>query len=227
MRRMPLKAITFDAYGTLFRNESLMLIPQRIVADHTLSVRADYVLRQWITLYTEATQRTPFRTLREIQETILSRLLRHLDVHADASPYVDLFFQVTTRVELYPEVLDVLNSVGIPSAIVSNADHEHVAAWGPPLPVQFTLISEAAKAYKPHPLIFRRALRRLGLQPHEVLHVGDSEVDDVRGAQAAGLAAAWVNRDGRSWSPEMPTPDLEIADLTELLTRLRADRMIA
>jgi 2-haloalkanoic acid dehalogenase type II len=217
---MPVKAITFDAYGTLFRNENLMLIPQRIVADHELPVRTDDVLRQWITLYTEATQRTPFRTLREIQETILSRLLRHLDVHADALPYVDLFFQVTTKVELYPEVLNVLNGIGLPSAIVSNADHEHVAAWNLPLPVRFTLISEAAKAYKPHPLIFQQALRRLDLQPHEVLHVGDSEVDDVRGAQAAGLAAAWVNRDGRSRSPDVPKPDLEIADLTELLTLL-------
>ena len=197
---MPVKAMTFDAYGTLFRNEGLMLIPQRIVADHTLSVRADDLLRQWITLYTEATQRTPFRTLREIQATILARLLRHLDVHADALPYVDLFFQVTTKVELYPEVLDVLNGVGIPSAIVSNADHEHVAAWGPPLPVRFILISEAAKA--------------------EVLHVGDSEVDDVRGAQAAGLATAWVNRDGRPRPPDVPKPDFEMADLTELLTLL-------
>jgi 2-haloalkanoic acid dehalogenase type II len=215
---MPIKAITFDAYGTLFRNESLMLIPQRIVADHKLSVRADDVLGQWITLYTEATQRTPFRTLRAIQATILSRLLHDLDVHADALPYVDLFFQVTTKVELYPEVLAVLNRVGLPCAIVSNADHEHVAAWNLPLPVRFTLVSEAAKAYKPHPLIFRQAMRRLDLQPHEVLHVGDSEVDDIRGAQAAGLAAAWVNRDGRSRSPDVPKPDFEIADLTELLT---------
>jgi 2-haloalkanoic acid dehalogenase type II len=220
MRSMPVKAITFDAYGTLFRNENLMLIPQRIVADYRLPVRTDDVLRQWITLYTEATQRTPFRTLREIQETILSRLLRHLDVHADALPYVDLFFQVTTKVELYPEVLNVLNAVGLPCAIVSNADHEHVAAWNLPLPVQFTLISEAAKAYKPHPLIFQQALRRLDLQPHEVLHVGDSEVDDVRGAQAAGLAAAWVNRAGRSPSSDVPKPDFEIADLTELLALL-------
>jgi 2-haloalkanoic acid dehalogenase type II len=220
MRGMPVKAITFDAYGTLFRNENLMLIPRRIVADHKLSVRADDVLRQWITLYTEATQRTPFRTLRAIQATILSRLLHDLEVHADASPYVDLFFQLTTKVELYPEVLAVLNAVGLPCAIVSNADHEHVAAWNLPLPVRFTLVSEAAKAYKPHPLIFRQAMRRLDLQPHEVLHVGDSEVDDVRGAQAAGLAAVWVNRDGRSRSPDVPKPDFEITDLTELLTLL-------
>jgi len=46
--------------------------------------------------------------------------------------------------------------------------------------------------------VFQKALERLGLQPHDVLHVGDSDVDDVKGAQAAGLRVAWVNRDGRS-----------------------------
>jgi len=40
------------------------------------------------------------------------------------------------------------------------------------------------------------ALDRLGLEPEEVLHVGDSDVDDVLGAQGAGLPVAWVNREG-------------------------------
>ena len=42
---------------------------------------------------------------------------------------------------------------------------------------------------KPHPEPFRRALAALGLQPHEILHVGDSERTDVGGALAAGLRA--------------------------------------
>jgi 2-haloalkanoic acid dehalogenase type II len=218
---MPVKAATFDAYGTLLRNEDLMLIPRRIVADHGLSVRIDDVWRLWIDLYFEATQLPPFRTLREIQGQILSRLLRQLDVGADAAPYVDLFFQVTTTVELYPETLKVLNALGhVRSAIVSNADHEHVAAWNFTLPVQFILISETARAYKPHRLVFQRALERLGLQPHEVLHVGDSDVEDVKGAKAAGLQVAWVNRDGRSRRPDVPQPDFEIPDLTDLPTLL-------
>lgn len=148
---MPIKAITLDAYGTLLRDENLMLIPQRIVADHKLSVSIDDVWRMWMTLYFEATQLTPFRTLRAIQDTILSRMLRSFGVRAAAVPYVDLFFQLTTRVELYPETLGVLNALdGIPSAIVSNADHEHIAAWTFTLPVQFILISETVKAYKPN-----------------------------------------------------------------------------
>ena len=218
---MAIKAVTFDAYGTLLRNEDLMLIPRRIVADHGLSVSIDDVLRTWIDLYFEATQQLPFRTLREIQGQILPRVLRQFAVPADAAPYVDLFFQVTTKVELYPETLEVLNALGhVRSAIVSNADHEHLATWNFEWPVQLIVISEAVRAYKPHPLVFRRALEQLSLQPHEVLHVGDSEVDDVKGAKAAGLRVAWLNRTGRSRRPDVPPPDFEIRDLTELPTLL-------
>jgi 2-haloalkanoic acid dehalogenase type II len=214
---VPVKAVTFDAYGTLLRNEDLRLIPRQIVADHRLSAPVDDVFRRWIDLYSDATQRPPFRTLREIETDILRRLLRQLGVGADETPYVDLFFQVTTKVELYAEVSDVLRALGpVRSAVLSNADREHVAAWAFTLPVEFVLISEAVRAYKPHPLMFRTALERFGLQPHEVLHVGDSEVDDIEGAKAAGLRVAWVNRDGRSRRPGAPAPDFEIRDLKEL-----------
>ena len=218
---MPIKALTLDAYGTLLRNEHLMLIPQRIVADHGLSVGIDDVWRTWMTLYFEATQRMPFRTLRVIQDTILSRVLRSFDVRAPAAPYVDLFFELTTKAELYPEALSVLGALaGIPSAVVSNADREHVTAWSFTLPVRFILISEPVRAYKPHPLMFQTALERLGVEPHDVLHVGDSDGEDVQGAKAAGLQVAWVNRNGRSRRPDVPEPDFEIADLTELPTLL-------
>jgi 2-haloalkanoic acid dehalogenase type II len=216
---MSIKAITFDAYGTLVRNEKLILIPQRIVADHGLSASVDAVFRMWLDFYFEATQQTPFRTLRTIQETILARVLRAFDVPADAGPYVDLFFELTTQVELYPETLDVLSALApLPSAVVSNADHEHIAAWTFTLPVHCIVISEAVQAYKPHRLMFQAALARLGVQPHDVLHVGDSDVDDIQGAKAAGLRVAWVNRDGRSRRPGVPAPDFEIADLSGLLT---------
>ena len=214
---MSIKAVIFDAYGTLLRNDGLRSIPRRILADHGLSVREEDVYRAWIDLYSEAIQSSPFRTLREIQGHAFARLLRGFDVDADATPYVDLFFQVTTAVELYPEVLGVFEVLrDRRSAIVSNADHEHLAAWKFTLPVEFILVSETARAYKPQPLMFQRALERLRLAPDEVLHVGDSEVDDVKGAKAAGLRVAWVNRNGRTRRPGVPQPDFEIRDLTEL-----------
>jgi len=218
---MAIKAVTFDAYGTLLRNEGLDLIPQRIVADHGLSVPADEVLRFWIDRYHEGTQQSPFRTLREIQRDAFERVLQEFGAVGDPAPYVEMFFQVTTQVELYPETLSVLNALGdVRSAVISNADHEHLTAWHFTLPVEFILISETVQAYKPHGLMFQRAVEQLGLSPHEVLHVGDSDVDDVKGARAAGLRVAWVNRTKRQRRADVPEPDFEIPDLTGLLALL-------
>jgi 2-haloacid dehalogenase len=214
---MTVKAVTFDAYGTLLRNEDLTLVGHRIVADHGLSTPVDEVVRVWIDLYHEATQQLPFRTLREIEGDILTRVLRRFGVGGDATPYVDLFFDVTTNVELYPEALEVMNGLGsVRAAIVSNADYEHLAAWSFKWPVHVIVISEAVCAYKPHPLIFERAVEHLGLRADEVLHVGDSEIDDVGGAKAAGLRVAWINRTGRARRSDLAPPDFEIRDLTEL-----------
>jgi 2-haloalkanoic acid dehalogenase type II len=214
--------VIFDAYGTLLRDDGLARIPRQIVADHGLSARMEDVWRAWTELYFEATQVAPFRTLRQIEAHILPRLLRQFDVGADATPYVELFFRVTTNVELYPETRDVLSALGpVRAAIVSNADHEHVAAWNFTLPVEFILISEVVGAYKPHRRVFERALEQLGLAPHEVLHVGDSDVDDVKGAKEAGLRVAWVNRNGRARRVDVPAPDFEIRDLRQLPRLLR------
>jgi len=213
----PIKGVIFDAYGTLLRNEDLRLIPERLVQDHGLSVDVDDLWRTYVDLYHEATQSTPFRSLRAIEEDILARIAQTAGLAADMGPYVDLFFQVTTKVELYPEVLPVMTALApVRRGIVSNADHEHVSAWPGSLPVEFILISEALGAYKPDPRVFEAALERLGLEPHEVLHVGDSDVDDVQGARAAGLRVAWINRDGRQRRAGVPAPDFELRDLTAL-----------
>ena len=42
---------------------------------------------------------------------------------------------------------------------------------------------------KPRPEIFRSAVETLGIPPHEVVHIGDNERTDVRGALAAGFRA--------------------------------------
>ena len=218
---MPIKAVTLDAYGTLVRSENLVTVPHRIVADHALSAPVEDVFRVWVDHYYRATQGPVFRTLRDIECEALEGVLRYFGVQADPAPYVELFFRLTTDVELYPETLPVLNALpSVRSAVISNADHEHLAAWNFTLPVEFIVISEAVRAYKPDRRMFQHALDRLEVEPHEVLHVGDSDVDDVAGAKAAGLRVAWVNRDGRPRRAGTPPPDFEIRDLTGLPTLL-------
>ena len=83
-----------------------------------------------------------------------------------------------------------LKARGLKLAVISNWD-ERLR----PLLVQLELIqffdaiviSSEVSHYKPEPEIFREALRILGLPGEQVLHVGDSEVEDVVGARQAGL----------------------------------------
>jgi putative hydrolase of the HAD superfamily len=54
---------------------------------------------------------------------------------------------------------------------------------------------------KPRPEIFAAAVETLGIAPHEILHVGDNERTDIRGALAAGFRAVRldvVKNDGPS-----------------------------
>jgi putative hydrolase of the HAD superfamily len=49
---------------------------------------------------------------------------------------------------------------------------------------------------KPEPEIFEKALELFGVQPEEVLMVGDNPVNDVQGAMAVGMQAALIDRSG-------------------------------
>ncbi len=49
---------------------------------------------------------------------------------------------------------------------------------------------------KPAPEIFQRTLDRLGVAPASVIHVGDSPLEDYRGAEDAGLEALLIDRHG-------------------------------
>jgi len=44
--------------------------------------------------------------------------------------------------------------------------------------------------------MYRQALRRGGSAPGEAVHVGNSLVNDVQGAQGTGIHAVWLNRRG-------------------------------
>ena len=88
--------------------------------------------------------------------------------------------------------------------------------------VDAVAISEEVGIRKPRPEIFRAALERLGVEPHETLHVGDRLEADVQGAAEVGITPVWITR--RVRDPEQalrahegPKPAHVIADLAELL----------
>jgi len=88
-----------------------------------------------------------------------------------------------------PAILDALAGLGLRIAVVSNWDGtlaERLRTWG--LSRHFAYVADSAMVgvAKPAPAIFGAAVRELGIQAHETLHVGDRPDTDVAGALAAG-----------------------------------------
>ena len=71
---------------------------------------------------------------------------------------------------------------------------------------------------KPATIAFERLLRALGTEARQTCYVGDSPRDDVAGAQHAGLAAVWIDWEGRQYPNGLPPPAHTIHSLADLLT---------
>jgi len=54
------------------------------------------------------------------------------------------------------------------------------------------LVSEAVGWRKPHTKIFEEAIRRLGVTAEETVYVGDSPLEDIKGAKAVGMRTVFV-----------------------------------
>lgn len=67
---------------------------------------------------------------------------------------------------------------------------------------------------KPHRAIFDFAMDRLGIRPMEGLMVGNSLAEDIAGAQAVGMPAAWRRSPADA---EGVVPDYTFDELSELL----------
>lgn len=105
--------------------------------------------------------------------------------------------------------------------IVSNFDYAPTAYWilereGIARFFDAVVVSDQVGWRKPRSIIFEVALARLGVSARETLFVGDRADIDVLGAKRAGLAAAWLNRDGEPLPAEVPAPEYEIRDLLAL-----------
>jgi 2-haloalkanoic acid dehalogenase type II len=123
---------------------------------------------------------------------------------------------------LRPDCLDTLGRLrtdGHYLQIVSNIDNDlmHPLAERLGIATAFDALtsSEEAGSCKPDPAIYRHALGKAGLDPRQVLFVGDSTVHDIEGPAAAGMRTAWLVADGKG-GESSPAPDFVIETLGEV-----------
>ena len=78
--------------------------------------------------------------------------------------------------------------------------------------------SSTMDVMKPHPAIFERALRELGVPASQAVMVGDRLAMDIGGAQAVGMRGVWVDNSGRGLPDDASVqPDACIRRLSEIV----------
>lgn len=217
-----LKAIIFDAYGTLFDTGtgSVEAAAEILaVCGRSDILPCDFYAR-WKKIHRAHTaMHEQFRTEEEIYHLDLKQLYKELNIDSDSDKDVEIMLaRQGTRIP-YPETKCVLEKLGkrLKLYVGSTTDtwpiENDIRNAGLTFDKVFT--SESLKVYKPFPEFYNKILNETGLKAKEALFVGDSLIDDVMGPQNVGLKSCWVNR--KAVDSGDYKPDYQINDLTELI----------
>lgn len=83
--------------------------------------------------------------------------------------------------------IGLLSNYSLSAAITQSLDRLGLTSW-----FDDVVISADLGLVKPHPELFRESARRLGIEPAEVLFVGDNPRADIAGAAAVGMRTAHI-----------------------------------
>lgn len=221
-----IRAVTFDAFGTLIDTGRDVLIhaARAVCQDHRPELPPEKLLETWDRYFFGA-EYEEFQNIAVNTEDSLARAMADYRIEADPRPYVEMLERMWSHAKAYPEAPRVLARIdGLARAVVSNADDAFLKDLlrKNGLTFDHVITSEGVRAYKPRARIFEVALGRLGVEPGQAVHVGDSLTADVEGASRLGMRTVWVNRTGLVRGAADPKPDHEIPDLTPLPSLLEA-----
>lgn len=142
------------------------------------------------------------------------------------------------NLKLFPESLPVLQSLHgkFPLGLITNGpadiQNQEVDTLGIRHFFDNIFIEGEMRIGKPNIEVFNRAAAAVGLEPHQILMVGNSFGHDIKPAIKYGWVSAWIRRDSdvppssEDLLPEPiptsgPLPDIIIEDLSELLPLLK------
>jgi 2-haloacid dehalogenase len=129
------------------------------------------------------------------------------------------------RLEPWPDSLAALNGIAshFPVVGLSNASRSALTRINAHAGLRWhqVLSAEDAHSYKPHPDVYRLAITNAGCSPDRILMVA-AHAWDLRGAQAAGMKTAYVERPVGDPPRSLDSFDLLPTSLDDLATRLAA-----
>lgn len=221
---MKIRALVFDAYGTLLDVHSVVALCEELYPD-----RGAALSQLWRTKQLEYTWLRSLMGRYEDFSRVTADALRHacaaLEIKLEP-PRLLRLMDAYDRLRPFPDALEALPKLaGYQRAILSNGSPAMLAAAvksaGLERHLDAVLSVDALKVYKPDPRVYQLAVDRLEIAKQEIGFVS-SNYWDVAGAKAFGFNVFWINR-GIATADELgAAPDAVLQHLGMILEYLDA-----
>ena len=225
-----IKAVVFDAYGTLFDVYSISALAERLYPTHGASISAlwrdkqiEYTRLISLSDPNADTGSRYYQSFWDITRLSLRYTLARLKLEATQANE-EALMQQYAKLSPFPEnlgVLQALKTMGMPTAILSNGSREMldsaVRSAGMKDLLNHVISVDEVKQFKTSPASYALVNKYLPLPAkNEILFVS-SNAWDALGATWFGFTTLWVNRLGYPGETIGPAPDYVGADLTQVL----------
>ena len=227
-----IRAITLDLDNTLWDIEPVIhkaeaalwswlgenypRIPEAFSAEDVSVLREVTVEKHW---------KNKSHDFRFLRRKVLEILAREAGYNLElVDPAFQVFDDARNEVDLFPGVLPVLEHLFANFTVVAVTNgNANLKTIGIRHLFHHVVTAVDVGAAKPARRIFDVAIRKAGVSPEEILHVGDHPEIDIDGGRQAGLRTAWINRTDAEWPDHLPEPDVTVATISEIPDILKKD----
>jgi len=229
---MKIKAVVFDAYGTLFDVYSIQVLAEELYPGNGADIAIKWRDKQ-IEYTRLITQSDPhnvsgsryYRPFWELTRLSLAYTLDRLKLDRGFGQ-VEKLMQQYAHLTPFPENLGVLQRIkamGLTTAILSNGSVDMLASAVKSACMEEVLdhiISvDPIRLFKTSPESYGLVQQTIAVNKDEVLFVS-SNAWDALGATWFGFTTHWVNRQALPFETLTPTPHFSGPDLTSVLSSL-------
>ena len=193
---MTIKAVVFDAYGTLYDIQSVAAVTEDAFPGYGDIITQIWRIKQLEYSWLRSLMRR-YEDFSVLTRESLAYTIRLLGLKHDAAAF-ERIMDKYLHLDLYPDAPSALASLKDRKlAILSNGSSDMlnglVRNSGLDRVLDATISVDQKRVFKPAPEAYTLIETRLGMRPDEVLFVS-SNPWDVCGAKAFGLNVAWIER---------------------------------
>jgi len=217
-----IKALVFDAYGTLFDVRSVLARCEEVFPGHGANLTTLWRTKQLEYTWLRSLM-GKYEDFWQITQDGLVFACRSLGL-APTHAKIDHLMQAYLTLSPFPEIPAALKALStVPCSILSNGSPKMLngvvrnagLAWR----FQHVLSVDKVRIYKPHPTVYQLAEIHCGIHREEIGFVS-SNAWDVAGGKAFGFQAIWLNRQNAPAEVLGVQPDRIIHSAMELTSAL-------